>query len=116
MPPPRPGSETLLTTGFEQGSSGVAVVNGGGGAMSWELPSRLAKRTGVFGLRVEVTRAYKPPHNAKVSLGTVWAVGGMEQLAVSFWARAESTAAGIPEPHVDVVDVNDKYRWLGHWR
>jgi hypothetical protein len=61
---------------------------------------------------VQVTTAFDPPWKAKVSLGSFWAVGGMEQLVVSYWVRAERTeqaGAALPSPRADVTDIDAKY-------
>ena len=65
-PPPRPTSQLMMSTGFEDGNVGGIEVSdsggGGGGSMAWELPSRMAKRQGAHGLRVEVT--HRGSHDA----------------------------------------------------
>ncbi|KAL1523151.1 hypothetical protein AB1Y20_018106 [Prymnesium parvum] len=110
----------LLSTGFEDGGGGVEVpiTSGGGGEMTFQMPSSLAKHRGNNGLRVSVTKPFDPPWKAKVALGSFWVAGGMQQLTVSFWAKAEPpTAAGapLPAPRTDVLDLDDNYEWLGHW-
>ena len=114
-PPPRPTQQLLMSNGFEDGGGGVEVSDsggGGGGKMAWELPSRAAKRAGGYGLRIDVQAAYDPPWKARVALGSFWAVGGLEQLAVSFFARAEA-ADRLPSPHLSVTDIDQGYQWLG---
>ena len=115
-PPPRPQQQIMLATGFEDGNGAIEVTDSGGGGngrMAWEMPSRAAKRQGSYGLRVEVTHPFEPAWKAKVALGSFWAVGGFDQLQISFWARAESPDK-VPSPHIDVTDIDDKYAWLGY--
>ena len=81
--------------------------------MTWEVPSRAAKRGGQYGLRVDVAHPFDPPWKAKIALGSVWAVGGLEQLAVTYWARAEPGSGQLPAPHTDVTDIDEGYQWLG---
>ena len=119
-PPPRPGKQLLLSTGFEDGAGGVEVPlqEGGGGKMTHELPSTAAKRTGANGLRVTIGAPFDPPWKAKVALGSFWAVGGMQQLVVTYWAKAEAPTppgAALPMPRVDVLDLDEGYEWLGYW-
>eukprot|EP00966_Prymnesium_polylepis_P178509 4134228-Prymnesium_polylepis.1 len=87
--------------------------------MTYQMPSSLAKRSGNNGLRVSVTKPFDPPWKAKVALGSFWAAGGMQQLVVSFWAKAEPPAvpgAPLPAPRIDVLDLDDNYDWLGYWQ
>ena len=81
--------------------------------MTWEVPSRAAKRGGQYGLRVDVAHPFDPPWKAKIALGSFWAVGGLEQLAVTYWARAEPGSGQLPSPHTDVTDIDEGYQWLG---
>ena len=111
----------LLLTGFENGAGGVEVTSqeGGGGTMTYELPSSMAARSGANGLRVSVTVAFDPPWKAKVSLGSFWAVSGMQQLVVTYWAKVEAPAVPggpLPLPHVDVLDLDEDFEWLGFWQ
>ena len=61
---------------------------------------------------LQVTHAFEPAWKAKVGLGSFWAASGLDQLVVSAWMRAESASA-LPTPHIDVLDIDEEYEWLG---
>ena len=89
------------------------LVHGSEGKMVADLRSVEAAHTGRWGVRVDVTKRFEPAWHGMLGLGRHKLLPGYDTLRVSFWARALGKPA--PPIQLNVLDVDQDYRWLGHW-
>ena len=89
------------------------LVHGSEGKMVADLRSVEAAHTGRWGVRVDVTKRFEPAWHGMLGLGRHKLLPGYDTLRVSFWARALGSPA--PPIQLNVLDVDQDYRWLGHW-
>ena len=89
------------------------LVHGSEGKMVADLRSVEAAHTGRWGVRVDVTKRFEPAWHGMLGLGRHGLLPGYDTLRVSLWARALGNPA--PPIQLNVLDVDQDYRWLGHW-
>ena len=106
LPPPPPWTQVGQPM-LEQ------LVHGSEGKMVADLRSVEAAHTGRWGVRVDVTKRFEPAWHGMLGLGRHKLLPGYDTLRVSFWARALGNPA--PPIQLNVLDVDQDYRWLGHW-